>query len=180
MALGEGAVFCERGTTALRGHAVLVMNKPSASHPHIFFCLPAIHTTGTECKTRLSWAISSTVFRCIPCPDSQGGRFASGVTSPLQRAEQRILHFSPLKRGRDPGVQTLCLPPGYPAKDAVELMARGGLFLHSVLAHTRLCAPTGVPRSSEKATLLGPRYGPRHSPTEGSYGAVFSCERDTP
>jgi len=39
-----------------------------------------------------------------------------GVTSPLQGAEQRIWHLSPLKRGRDPGSQTICLPPGYPDK----------------------------------------------------------------
>ena len=40
----------------------------------------------------------------------------SGVTSPLQGAEQRILHVIPLKRGRDPGSQTICLPPGYSGK----------------------------------------------------------------
>ena len=46
----------------------------------------------------------------------QTNRWTYGVTSPLQGAEQRILHFSSLKRGRDPGSQTMCLPPGYPSK----------------------------------------------------------------
>jgi hypothetical protein len=42
----------------------------------------------------------------------QRNRLTSGVASPLQGAEQLNLHFSPLKRGRDPGCQTMCLPPG--------------------------------------------------------------------
>ena len=46
----------------------------------------------------------------------QTHRLTSGVTSPLQGAEQRILHFSPLNRGRDPGSQTICLPPCYPGQ----------------------------------------------------------------
>ena len=46
----------------------------------------------------------------------QTHRLTSGVTFPHQGAEQRILHFSPLERGRDPGSQTICLPPGYPGK----------------------------------------------------------------
>ena len=46
----------------------------------------------------------------------QTNRLTSGVTSPLQGAGQQILHVSPLKRGRDPGSQTMCLTPGYPGK----------------------------------------------------------------
>jgi len=42
----------------------------------------------------------------------QTNRLTSGVTSPLQGAEQRTLHFSPLNRGRDPGSQTIGFPPG--------------------------------------------------------------------
>ena len=45
-----------------------------------------------------------------PCPDSQGAneRLTSGVTSPLQGAEVQNPLFSPLKRGCDPGSQTMC------------------------------------------------------------------------
>ena len=54
-----------------------------------------------------------------PCPDSEGANnfLTSEVTSPLQGAEKHILHFSPLKRGRDPGSPTMCLPLGYPGKE---------------------------------------------------------------
>ena len=48
----------------------------------------------------------------------QTNRLTFGVTSPLQGAEVRILRFSPLKRGRVPGSQTMCLPPDYPGKKA--------------------------------------------------------------
>ena len=47
----------------------------------------------------------------------QTHRLTSGVTSPLQGAEVRHPLFSPLKRGRDPGNQKICLPPGYPGKE---------------------------------------------------------------
>ena len=47
----------------------------------------------------------------------------SGVTSPLHGAEQQILHFSPLKRGCDPGSETIWLPPRYPGKVAQTLTA---------------------------------------------------------
>ena len=41
----------------------------------------------------------------------------TGVTFPLQGAEAQNPHFSSLKRGRDPGIQTICLSPRYPGKD---------------------------------------------------------------
>ena len=43
-------------------------------------------------------------------------RSTSGFTSPLQGAEVPNQLFSPLKWGRDPRSQTICLPPGYPGK----------------------------------------------------------------
>ena len=46
----------------------------------------------------------------------QANRLTSGVTSPLQGAEETNPLFSPLKRGRDPGKQTMCLPPGCPGE----------------------------------------------------------------
>ena len=43
-------------------------------------------------------------------------RLTSGVTTPLHGAEQLVLYFSPLKRGRDPGSEAICLPHRYPGK----------------------------------------------------------------
>ena len=51
----------------------------------------------------------------VSCPDKTNS-LTSGVTSPLQGAEQLILHFSPLKRRRDPGSQTIGLPSAYPVE----------------------------------------------------------------
>ena len=52
----------------------------------------------------------------------QTHRLTSGSTTPLQGAAVQNLLFSPLKRGRDPGSQPICLPPRYPGKDRlVEL-----------------------------------------------------------
>ena len=45
----------------------------------------------------------------------QTNRLTSGVTSP-PGADQRTLHFSPLKWGRDPESQTIFLPPRYQGK----------------------------------------------------------------
>ena len=55
-------------------------------------------------------------------------RLTAWVTSPLQGAEQRILHFSPLNRGHDPGSQTIFLPPGYPAKASLNTVLRSYLL----------------------------------------------------
>ena len=70
-----------------------------------------------------------------------------GVTSPLQGAEQRTWHFSPLKRVDDPGRQTIRLPPGYPGK-ALSLTCRvasNGNSREHVQSST---LNTGVPCSS--------------------------------
>ena len=46
----------------------------------------------------------------------QTNRLPAGVTSPLQGAGVQHPLFSPLKRGRDLGSQTICLPPRYLGK----------------------------------------------------------------
>ena len=84
----------------------------------------------------------------------QTDRLTSRVTSPLQGAEVQNPLFSPLKRGRDPGSQTMCLPPGYPGKACHQDLRRaraGGLHggraqpAHTVSSHsghpTRGCIP---------------------------------------
>ena len=53
----------------------------------------------------------------------QTNRLISGITSPLQGADVQNPLFSPLKQGRDPGSQTICLPPGYPGKVTFVLFA---------------------------------------------------------
>ena len=72
----------------------------------------------------------------------QTNRSTSGVTSPLQRAEHQILHFSPLKRGRDPEKQTMCLPPGYPGKghpSAGPQLPGRVIYSYGVLGSKQLC-----------------------------------------
>ena len=59
-------------------------------------------------------------FRCKlnsgnPCHPAVLARTARG-----QGAEVQNPLFSPLKRGRDPESQTICLPPGYPGKDYIR------------------------------------------------------------
>ena len=86
--LGGGAVAYERSTPLSEAKAL----------PH---SLP-----GWEHRLRVLARIAG----------GQTHRLTSGATSPLEGAEQQILHSSPLKRGRDPGSETICLPPCYPGK----------------------------------------------------------------
>ena len=105
---------------------------------------------------------SPSCWRGSPNPNrariARGGKnhLTTGVTSPLQGAEAQNPHFSSLKRGRDPGIQTICLSPRYPGKDPqVKSKQRGMGRQRLVEQHLRHMQANKLSKSLAYTERLG-------------------------
>ena len=137
-------------------HALVPQDPAERAPPRIWTCLPVLRDhlcQGARISVPARYLLSPGAVLSFVPPRSQSGRtpvnlthlpriargqtnrLLSGVTSPLQGAEVQNPLFSPLKRGCDPGSQTMCLPPGYPGKTMPPR------------SHGNICPCTGVLQS---------------------------------